>query len=133
MCSLLAKLRHSEWVIVVKRELNNSSAISCREQVNGRWTDDKVRFLLDQHAYVDFYSASSPKQQSTDRHVTPLGHNILIASQPVFALSPQRCVLSGKATNTNCIIFGLTRSRFEPAIYRTREDHANHYTTDAFD
>ena len=33
-------------------------------------------------------SASSLKQQSTDRHVATLGHIILISSQPVFALSP---------------------------------------------
>ena len=46
------------------------------------------RFVLDQHAYLDFYSASSLKQQSADRHVAPLGHIILIPSQPVFALTP---------------------------------------------
>jgi hypothetical protein len=43
--------------------------------------------VLDQHAEFDFYSASSLKQQSADRHVVPLGHIILIVSQPVFALS----------------------------------------------
>jgi hypothetical protein len=37
---------------------------------------------------MDFYSANSLKQQSVDRHVTPLGHIILILSQPIFALSP---------------------------------------------
>jgi hypothetical protein len=31
---------------------------------------------------------SALKQQSADRHVAPLGHIILIPSQPVFALSP---------------------------------------------
>jgi hypothetical protein len=36
---------------------------------------------------LDFYSASSLKQQSADRHDTPLGHIIPILSQPVFALS----------------------------------------------
>jgi hypothetical protein len=35
-------------------------------------------------------------------------------------------------TNTNFIVFGLTRSGLEPTIYRTRGEHANHYTTDAF-
>ena len=59
-----------------------------REQVNFQWDDDEVRFVLDQHAELDFYSASSLKQQSAGRHVTPLGHIILIPSQPVFALSP---------------------------------------------
>jgi hypothetical protein len=53
-----------------------------------QWDDDEVRFVLDQHAELDFYSASSLKQQSTGRHVTPLGHIILIPSQPVFALTP---------------------------------------------
>jgi hypothetical protein len=45
-------------------------------------------FVLDQHAELDFNSASSLKRQSADRHVAPLGHIILIPSQPVFALPP---------------------------------------------
>ena len=57
-------------------------------------------------------------------------HIILIPSQPIFALSSYCCVLSGEATNTNFIVFGLTRSGLEPMIYRTRGEHANHYTTD---
>jgi len=36
---------------------------------------------------LDFYSASSLKQQSAGRHVAPLGHIILIPSQLFFALS----------------------------------------------
>jgi hypothetical protein len=48
----------------------------------------EIRFALDQHAELDFYSAISSKQQSAGRHVAPLGHIILIPSQPVFALSP---------------------------------------------
>ena len=63
------------------------SAISWREQVNFQWDDDEVRFVLDQHAELDFNSASSLKQQPAGRHVAPLGHIILIPSQPVFALS----------------------------------------------
>jgi hypothetical protein len=43
--------------------------------------DDEVRFVLDQHAEFDFYSANSLKQHSTGRHVAPLGHIILIPSQ----------------------------------------------------
>jgi hypothetical protein len=48
-----------------------------REQVNVQWEDDEIRFVLDQHAQLDLYSASSPTQQSADRHVAPLGHVIL--------------------------------------------------------
>ena len=42
---------------------------------------------LDQHASLDFYSASSLEQQSTDIHVAPLGHIILIQSQPLCFFS----------------------------------------------
>ena len=56
--------------------------------INFQWNDDKVRFVLYQHAELDFYSASSLKQQSVERHVVPLGHIILILNQPVFAVSP---------------------------------------------
>jgi hypothetical protein len=64
-------------------------AIAWREQVNFQWDDHEVRIVLDQHVELDFYSVCSPTQQSTDRHVAPLGHIILIPSQQVFAaLSP---------------------------------------------
>jgi hypothetical protein len=72
---------------------NNNSAIfqlyqlTWWEQVNFQWNDDEVHFVLDQHAESDFYSAISLKQQSAGRHVAPLGHIILILSQPVSALS----------------------------------------------
>ena len=75
-------------MIIVLCQLNNFSAIWWQEQVNFQWVDDEVPFVLEQHALLDFDSASSLKQQSADRHVTPLGHIILIPSQPVFALSP---------------------------------------------
>jgi hypothetical protein len=43
------------------------------EQVNFQWDDDdEVCFVLDQHAELDLYSASSLKQQSTGRHVNPI-------------------------------------------------------------
>jgi hypothetical protein len=42
----------------------------------------KVRFWMQ----YDFFG--SLKQQSSDRHVAPLWHIIMIPSQPVFALSP---------------------------------------------
>jgi hypothetical protein len=40
-------------------------------------------------------------------------------------------MLSGEATNTNFIVFGLTRPELKPTIYCTRGEHANHYITDA--
>jgi hypothetical protein len=41
-----------------------------------------MRSTLDQHTELDCYSASSLKQQSSSRHVTPFRHIILIPSQP---------------------------------------------------
>jgi hypothetical protein len=58
-----------------------------------RWNDDEVRFVLDQHTKLDFYSTSQLKQQSADGHVAPLGYIILIPTHPVFGLSPYCCVL----------------------------------------
>jgi hypothetical protein len=49
--------------------MSNFSAI----QVLLQWDDDAddgVRFVLDQHALLNFYRASSLKQQSEGRHVS---------------------------------------------------------------
>ena len=56
--------------------------------MNFQCDDDEIHFVLDQRAELDFYCASTLKQHSADRHVAPLGHIILIPTQPVFALSP---------------------------------------------
>jgi hypothetical protein len=50
------------------------------------------------------------------------------ANQSLFLLLNAAC-FSGEATNTNFIVFGLIRLGREPTIYRTRDEHANHYTT----
>ena len=52
--------------------------------------DDDVSFVQDQHAWLYFHSANSLKQQSTDRHVAPFGHIILIPSQPFLLLNDVR-------------------------------------------
>jgi hypothetical protein len=43
-----------------------------------QWDEDEIRFVLDQHTYLDFNSANSLEQQSAGRHVASLGHIILI-------------------------------------------------------
>ena len=78
-------MRVSEWLLF---NTNSSIFHLYHEQVNFQWNDCAVHFVLDQHAELDFHNASSLKQQFADRHVTPLGHIILIPSQPVFNLSP---------------------------------------------
>jgi len=42
------------------------------------------------------------RQQSAGRHVAPLGHIIMISSQPVFTLTPY--LLIGGAAHTNVIV-----------------------------
>ena len=49
--------------------------------------DNDVHIALDKLAYLVVQSVSSLKQQSAGRHVAPLGHIVLIASQPVFTFS----------------------------------------------
>ena len=61
-------------VIVVYCQVHNFPAISWWEQVTFWWDDDgDVHFVLE-HAEFNMYSASSLKQQSTGRHIAPLGH-----------------------------------------------------------
>ena len=45
--------------------------------------------LYEINTKLDFYSATSQKQQSAEKHIAPLGHFIVILNQPVFALSPE--------------------------------------------
>jgi hypothetical protein len=59
-------------------------------EVNFQWDDDEVRFILDQHAGLDLYSASSLKQQSVGKHVVPLGHIVMIPSR-INLFSPWYC------------------------------------------
>ena len=92
------------------------------QTVKARW---KVSDTGSAHQASSYSVCSLPM----GRHIAPLRHIILILSQPVFALTLYCCLLSGDATNTNCIVFGFTRTELEPTIYRTRDKHANHYTT----
>jgi hypothetical protein len=63
----------------------------------------------DVHAYLDFYSVCSLKQQSAGSNIAPLWHIIMIPSQPVLVLTTQCCVISIEAASTHFIVFDLTR------------------------
>ena len=84
----VAKNGVNEWLL-----LNANSPIFhtiWREQVNFQWDDDEVRFVLDQHAELGLYSASSLKQQSAGRYMTMSLHSehiILIPSRSVCSFS----------------------------------------------
>ena len=89
------------------------------------------RFVLDQHTELDFYSASSLKQQPAGRYVAPLGNIILIPSQPVIVRTPYCYRISSEARHTNFIVFGLNRPRLEHTLNHTRDEITNHYTINA--
>ena len=83
------------------------------------WDCDDV-FVPDQHAYLICIVQGNWDTSPQVTHVAPVGRVIRIHSQQVSVLSPECCVLSGEVTNTNFIVFGLTRSVPELTIYRTR-------------
>ena len=66
------------------------------------------------------------KQQSTGRHVAPLGHAneslLFLLNAAWFAERQHIAILK---------LFGLTWPGFEPTIYCTRGKHSNLYTSDA--
>jgi hypothetical protein len=77
------------------------SAISWRAQVNFEWDDSEVRFVLDQHAELDFYSASSLKQQPPIYiyFVIGLSH----PPSPSFLLSIFICWLACNFSSLICV------------------------------
>ena len=53
------------------------------------------------------------KQQSA----VTIGNTILFLANQSFALTPQYCVLSREETNTNVLVFDLTRPGLNHTIY----------------
>ena len=82
LCLQTETYDNDEWVSDCCLTPSEQSFSYIMTRTNYIWWDN-IRFVLDQHAYI----VSSLKQQSTGRHVTPLGHVILIQSQPVFVLT----------------------------------------------
>jgi hypothetical protein len=72
-----------------------------------------------------FHRASTIKIQLFTKRV---GLNLISIS---LNINTCRVGLSGEASNTNIIVFGLTLPGLEPTIYRTRGEHSNHYATAA--
>ena len=105
----------SEWLLL------NANAVIC--QLNFQWVDDEVRFVLDLHAELDFYSASSLKQQSIDMSLhsdTLFWHR---ANQSLPFLLNAACLVGKQQIPFFCLWF-------DP-IYHIRGEHTDHYATDA--
>ena len=72
----------------------------------------------------------SLKQQSADIHIAPLGHIILIPSQPVFAfLLNAECLAEKQTYLFDILCFDPIGAR--TTISRIPGEHTNHYTIDA--
>jgi hypothetical protein len=46
--------------------------------INFQWNEAEIYLVIEQQAYLDFYSTTSLKQQSEDRRVTQLGRHKLM-------------------------------------------------------
>ena len=64
---------------------------------------------------------------SRQKDVSPIGHIAL--NKDLHNKNYLDPCFEGEATNTNFIVFGFTRFGLELTMYRTRGEHANHYTT----
>ena len=113
----------SEWVIVVHRQFSNLSAISWRE-VNLQWDDDEVRFVLDQHAELDFivlaHWNNSPRVNMPPHADTLFWFRV---NQSLLFLLNAACLVEKQPIPIYCLWFDPTG--LEPTIYRTRGEHAN--------
>jgi hypothetical protein len=63
---------HVPRIFIVVLNIRHLFVTKKKKKKKERQHDDEVRFVLDQHAELDFYSASLLKQKSAGRHVTPL-------------------------------------------------------------
>jgi hypothetical protein len=92
-------------IMLINANIVILSAISWREQINFQWDYDDIRFVLDQHAELDLYSASSLKQQSMGKHVAPLGHIILIRLQSQSMPHVEQLARNGSPLRSTCVKF----------------------------
>ena len=103
------------------------SAISWREKVTFLRDNEHgdLRFVLDQHGWLDFYSAISLKKQSTRKYMLFHAEALfrLRAYQSLCSYSLLACMFSREATKTNFIVFGWPWLWFKPIIYRTQGQH----------
>ena len=108
---------------------NLCSAWVKRLLLNAMWAifkiyhgDDDVLFVLDQQ--LDFHSAHSLKQQFLGKHVTPLKTHYT-DSEPTSLCSYSYMLHAKHRTNK----YQYCSILFDLMIYRTRCEHASHYTT----
>jgi len=69
-------------------------------------------------------------QQTESRHVTLLGHIILILNKLVPVRIHQLCMRIREVTHTHFIVFGLIGAQTHNIPHNTRGKHTTHYTID---
>ena len=83
-----------------------------------RLNRDDVHFVLVQEAQLYFDCASSLKQQSVGRHVTPLRHICLLSSQPVFGVKQYIPIVQ----------YSLPDWSLNPLSYQTQCEYVSYYS-----
>jgi len=82
-----AWIYRKEWVIELLLFNANSEILQLYHGENKLMLNEMVmRYALFSTNTLGFYTAGSLKQQFADKYVAPLGHIIIIPSQPVFSL-----------------------------------------------
>ena len=82
-----AWIYRKEWVIELLLFNANSAILQLYHGENKLTLNEmEMRYALFSTNMLGFYTAGSLKQQFGDKYVAPLGHIIMIPSQPVFAL-----------------------------------------------
>jgi hypothetical protein len=87
MCRKITSVGN-EIVSLLEIWLKNPAKMSIFPDHIHWWGDYYIRFVLDQHSQLGWYSASLLKQLSARIYITQLLHIILIQSETVFALTP---------------------------------------------
>jgi len=110
----------SEWVSCLMPIQQLFSYIMART-VNFQWDNNVACLVLDQNSQLDFYSASSLKQQSADRHVTPLGvlslihktiHVFILLWKHKRQIKRQKEATVPPLNNTTTMVFISVTSKF---------------------
>jgi hypothetical protein len=77
--------------------MSNFSAISWQVTFWRDVNDDDIHFVLDQYTDLDFYNASSLKQQAVCRHVVQLAYIIRFrANQSLLLLLSAACLVENQ-------------------------------------
>jgi hypothetical protein len=91
-----------------------------------------VCLFFDLHILITrfvIFKLFSLKQQPADKHVAPLGHIILIPSQPSLLFLLNECLAEKHKYQFDILWFDLIGAR--TTINRIPGEHTKHYTIDA--